>query len=89
MTTLSEWILFSHLIIGTFLSSAGACALNQVIEYKSDALMKRTANRPIPMGELSVLHGFIYGLLLSVLGVLYLYFTVSLFVSFLSLLTSS
>ena len=35
-----EWITFIHLIIGTLLSCAGACSLNQAIEYKSDAIIR-------------------------------------------------
>ncbi len=87
MITFNEWLIFTHLIIGTFLSCAGSCALNQAIEHKSDLLMDRTANRPIPRGIISVRQGVIYGILLSVTGVLYLYLTIGSFVSFLSLLT--
>ena len=82
-----EWITFIHLIIGTLLSCAGACALNQAIEYKSDAKMDRTSNRAIPMGKILPLNGIIFGLLLSTSGILYLYLMVSEFVAFLSFLT--
>ena len=82
-----EWITFVHLIIGTLLSCAGACSLNQAIEYKSDAKMDRTSKRPIPMGKITPLSGIIFGLLLSFTGITYLYINVTLFVSFLSFLT--
>ena len=48
----SEWIIFLNLIIGTFLSCAGACSLNQAIEHKSDAKMDRTSSRAIPIFNL-------------------------------------
>ena len=87
MTGLSEWIVFFHLIIGTLLSSAGACALNQAIEYDSDSKMDRTANRSIPKGHVSPLRAFIFGFSLSVAGILYLFFSINFIVSSLSFLT--
>tara|TARA_Y100001934_G_scaffold261359_1_gene334665 strand:- start:571 stop:1437 length:867 start_codon:yes stop_codon:yes gene_type:complete len=87
MLLASEWIVFFHLIIGTLFSCAGACALNQAIEYKSDAKMDRTANRSIPKGHVTPLKGYIFGSILSFLGVLYLYYMINVLVAFLSFLT--
>jgi protoheme IX farnesyltransferase len=39
-------------LIGVALLFAGASALNQLLERHSDALMPRTANRPLPAGRL-------------------------------------
>src|SRR3954468_5664401 len=41
-----------HAVVGTALVAAGASALNQLIERHSDALMRRTATRPLPAGRL-------------------------------------
>jgi protoheme IX farnesyltransferase len=38
---------------GVFLLSSGAAALNQYTERRSDALMERTAGRPLPSGRMS------------------------------------
>ena len=40
-------------LLGILLLAMGSSALNEVQEYKLDALMPRTANRPIPRGDLS------------------------------------
>jgi len=87
MNALSEWIIFFHLITGTLLSCAGACVLNQVIEYRSDSKMNRTENRSIPKGYISPFKAFIFGFLLSLIGISYLFLNVNLVVSALSFLT--
>ena len=43
---------FVMLLAGVFLLSAGTSVLNQIQEYRNDALMKRTKLRPIPAGEI-------------------------------------
>jgi protoheme IX farnesyltransferase len=40
-------------LIGILLLAMGSSALNEVQEHRFDALMPRTANRPIPRGDLS------------------------------------
>tara|TARA_Y100001968_G_C19332726_1_gene705161 strand:- start:417 stop:1241 length:825 start_codon:yes stop_codon:yes gene_type:complete len=87
MLEFHEWVIFSYLVIGTLLSAAGACTLNQAIEYKSDAKMNRTSSRPIPSGIISPLNGCIFGIILSILGVVLLYILIGPLVSFLSFLT--
>ena len=42
------------LITGVFLMSCSSAAINHIQEYKTDALMPRTKNRPIPAGKISV-----------------------------------
>jgi protoheme IX farnesyltransferase len=41
-----------HGILGTLLIAASASALTQLLEHRRDALMVRTANRPLPAGRL-------------------------------------
>ena len=45
------WTLFVHTLLGTILVASGASTLNQLIERKFDARMRRTARRPIPAGR--------------------------------------
>lgn len=62
-------------LIGIGLVSAGSAALNEAIEYKSDAKMIRTARRPMASGRISLLHGTIVGLAATALGGLILALT--------------
>lgn len=63
------WPLFAALVIGSTLAAFGCGVLNQWWEREEDALMERTADRPIAAGRIQPLAGFIYGILLSVAGV--------------------
>jgi protoheme IX farnesyltransferase len=47
-------ISFFYLFAGLFLLSAGASVLNQMQEFRQDALMPRTINRPIPAGVIAL-----------------------------------
>ena len=69
--------LFLHAVVGTALVAAGSSALNQVLERETDALMKRTANRPIPSGRMSPDQALAIGVLLSVAGLAQLTFWVN------------
>lgn len=62
----------AHAMFGTLLVAASASALNQWIERRSDALMERTADRPLPAGRLSSAEVLAVGLAGAVLGVGYL-----------------
>src|SRR5207237_908265 len=63
---------FLHLLVGTALVAAGTNALNQVAERDTDALMRRTARRPLPTGRLSVSAATIFAWTAGVLGTAYL-----------------
>ena len=63
-------------IVGTWLSAAGANALNMWMERGRDARMARTASRPLPSGRLSASAVLRFGAALSVAGVLVLWVTV-------------
>ncbi len=60
---------FFALTIGTSLAAAGAAILNQWFERRPDALMHRTADRPLPRGVIQPTTALILGLLTSFIGV--------------------
>lgn len=47
-----DWRLLLHTLFGTMLVAAGTAALNQYAEREMDAVMRRTASRPLPSGVL-------------------------------------
>jgi protoheme IX farnesyltransferase len=63
-------------LVGTVLSTGGALALNQFVEWELDALMERTRSRPIPSGRLGPKEAFLFGNLLTLAGLALLFFTV-------------
>lgn len=65
------WLL-AHALFGTFLVAAGASAWNQWLERYSDALMDRTAERPLPAARLSGWDGMLFGTVATLVGVAYL-----------------
>jgi protoheme IX farnesyltransferase len=82
-----DWRLFLHLTIGTLLSSAGASALNMLMERKLDALMDRTKGRPLPSGRMSATEAALFGGLLSAAGLAWLAVEVNLLTAGLSAAT--
>jgi protoheme IX farnesyltransferase len=76
-----------HALVGTALVAGGAAALNQVWERDTDALMRRTRLRPLPDGRLQALEGAGFGVLLSVAGLVELWFGVNVAASLVAGLT--
>jgi heme o synthase len=81
------WLPFLHTLLGTALVASGAATLNQVIELRYDALMRRTARRPVASGRIAPAHALWFGVLLSFLGVVYLAISTNAFASLLAALT--
>jgi protoheme IX farnesyltransferase len=67
-----DWLRMAHTVFGTTLIAAGTSALNHYIERGTDALMRRTASRPLPSGQLQPREALWFGLSLIVAGTLYL-----------------
>src|ERR1700733_8779471 len=66
-----SWGLF-HALLGIGLVSGGTAALNEVLEHEVDAHMRRTAQRPLPAGRMSLLHATVAGLVAALGGSIYL-----------------
>lgn len=56
-------------VVGTALVAGGASGFNQVIERKTDALMRRTRLRPVPDGRLQPPEALVFAAVLSVAGI--------------------
>ena len=67
-----DYLRFTNTVLGTALVAGGASALNQVYERRSDALMHRTRQRPLPGGRLQPGEASWFALLLSTSGLLIL-----------------
>ncbi|UOB18979.1 heme o synthase [Abyssalbus ytuae] len=61
------------LALGGYFMVGASNAFNQIIERDLDALMKRTKNRPIPSGRMSVNAVFLIAVVFTVLGIITLY----------------
>ena len=82
-----SWNLF-HALLGIGLVSGGTAALNEVLEYDIDARMRRTAQRPLPAGRMSLGHAATVGGLMTVGGAFYLGTSLNPLTGWLSLLTA-
>lgn len=81
------WIPLLHTVLGTLLVASGAAVLNQWLECRFDAMMRRTARRPIAAGRIEATHALVFGLFLSQAGFVYLLLTVDVLAPLLAVLT--
>jgi protoheme IX farnesyltransferase len=75
-------------LVGIAVVTCGSSALNQALERKTDRLMRRTADRPMAAGRISLTHGLLLGFGATFLGALYLAHTTNLITGTLTLLTA-
>jgi protoheme IX farnesyltransferase len=78
---------FFHVSVGTLLVGGGAGALNQFVERDFDALMKRTERRPLPSGRILPIEALLFGIGLTVVGILQLTIFANALTGFLAALT--
>ncbi|HET9319526.1 MAG TPA: heme o synthase [Bryobacteraceae bacterium] len=76
-----------HTLCGTLLVASGTGTLNQYLEYRFDAQMRRTRKRPIAAGRLQPATALWFGMSLSVIGIVYLLIAVNALASLLAALT--
>lgn len=81
------YMLVIHTFLGTLFVGGGAGALNQYIERDLDAQMRRTENRPVPSGRIPQRFALLFGLGLSVAGVLQLLVFTHVMAAFLAVVT--
>jgi heme o synthase len=63
-----DWLLLMHTLCGTLLVAGGTAALNQYVERDTDAVMRRTASRPLPSGQLQPREVLVFGFSTIVVG---------------------
>ncbi len=82
-----NWLALMHTLCGTLLVAGGTAALNQYVERDMDAVMRRTASRPLPSGQLQPREVLIFGFGTIVLGASWLAMTVNALASLVALAT--
>jgi len=79
--------LLVHTVAGTLLVAGGTATLNQYVERRFDAQMRRTKRRPLAAGRIEPARALWFGITLSVCGAIYLAATVNFLASLLAVLT--
>lgn len=74
------------LVVATL--AAGIFALNQYLERETDALMRRTRDRPLPSGRLRPAEALVFGLGMTVFSVLYADLAVNILMALLAFLVA-
>jgi protoheme IX farnesyltransferase len=72
-------------VLGGYLSAGGAGAVNHYFDRDIDALMPRTANRPVPAGRVAPRAALVYGIVLAALSFALLATTVNVLAAVLAL----
>ena len=63
-----NWTMVGLLFLGGMLVTGSANTINQIVERDTDAMMKRTANRPIASGRMTVQEGWIAAIVMIIAG---------------------
>jgi len=71
--TVIDYNIIAALAIGGYLMVGASNAFNQVIEKDTDALMKRTQNRPLPSGRMKVNTALAIATVFTIAGIAILY----------------
>ena len=65
----TDWWMILLLFIGGFLVTGSANAMNMAVEKDTDAVMKRTAKRPVASGRMSVNEAWAFAIIAGAIGV--------------------
>jgi protoheme IX farnesyltransferase len=79
-----DWMMIILLFTGGLLVTGSANAVNQIVEKDTDAMMKRTASRPIASGRMSANEGWAFVIVSLVIGI----FILAYFFNWLSAITA-
>src|ERR1700680_2304474 len=64
-----DWKMIVLFFIAGLLVTGSANAINQVVERDTDAVMKRTAKRPVASGRMTVTEGWSFAILTGAVGI--------------------
>jgi protoheme IX farnesyltransferase len=64
-----DWKMIVLLFVAGLLVTGSANAINQVVEKDTDAMMKRTAKRPVASGRMTTAEGWAFAIITGVIGV--------------------
>jgi protoheme IX farnesyltransferase len=68
-----DWASIILFFLGGMLVTGSANTINQIVEKDTDALMKRTANRPVASGRMSTGEAWAFAVIAGIVGVLILW----------------
>lgn len=83
-----EWSVMLSTVCATMLVAGGTAALNQYIERDVDAVMRRTAQRPLPTGQLRPRDALLFGIITIVAGASWLALAANLLAAAVALATT-
>ncbi len=69
-----NWKMIGLLFVAGMLITGSANAINQSVEKNSDALMKRTANRPVASGRMTQKEAYLFAAFAGIIGVLMMWY---------------
>jgi protoheme IX farnesyltransferase len=69
-----DWLMIILLFTAGFLITGSANAVNQVVEKDTDALMKRTAKRPVASGRMSQTEAWSFAIIAGLIGAAILWY---------------
>jgi heme o synthase len=67
-----DFVLLLNALLGIGLAASGACGLNEYVEWEADALMRRTAGRPVPSSRMTPRTALYFSSVLVLLGLMHL-----------------
>ena len=81
---LPPWLPLLGVLVGGYMATGGAGVFNMVLDRDIDGKMRRTANRPLVTGVVTVRNAVVFGLLLSIGAFLILWLTANLLTALLA-----
>lgn len=69
-----DWTMIILLFVAGMLVTGSANAINQAVEKDTDAVMKRTATRPVAAGRMSVTEAYTFAIIAGTAGVIMMYY---------------